>query len=178
MTIVWDEPKRIANLEKHGLDFADLSETFFDNALVIPSHHASKRWGAVGVSIRGVIVVVFARLGREGVSISACGPRAGMKGNSMPNTKKAGYSKKDLRDVSDNPELTKADFARAKPFSEVFPDLAASIRKGRGPNKSPTKKLVSLRLSPEVIEHFKATGSGWQSRIDETLRKVVKRKAS
>jgi uncharacterized protein (DUF4415 family) len=36
---------------------------------------------------------------------------------------------------------------------------------------------VSLRLSPEVIEHFKATGDGWQSRIDETLRKVVKRKA-
>jgi uncharacterized protein (DUF4415 family) len=102
-----------------------------------------------------------------------------MKGNNMPNAKKtAGYSQKDLRDVSDNPELTKADFARAKPFAEAFPDLAASIRKGRGPNKAPTKKLVSLRLSPEVIEHFKATGDGWQSRIDETLRKVVKRKAS
>jgi uncharacterized protein (DUF4415 family) len=97
----------------------------------------------------------------------------------MPNVKKkAGYSRKDLRDVSDNPELTKADFARAKPFAEVFPDLAVSIRKGRGPNKAPTKRLVSLRLSPEVIEHFKATGDGWQSRIDETLRKVVRRKAS
>jgi uncharacterized protein (DUF4415 family) len=102
-----------------------------------------------------------------------------MKGSNMPNVKKkAGYSKKDLRDVSDTPELTKADFAKAKPFAEVFPDLAASIRKGRGPNKSLTKKLVSLRLSPEVIEHFKSTGSGWQSRIDETLRKAVKRKAS
>jgi len=97
----------------------------------------------------------------------------------MMNAKqRRGYSAKDLRDVSKNPELTKADIARAKPFAEVFPDLAASNRKGRGPNKSPTKKLVSLRLSPEVIEHFKSTGSGWQSRIDETLRKVVKRKAS
>ena len=97
----------------------------------------------------------------------------------MPNAKtKSGYSKKDLRDVSDNPELTKADFAKARPFSEVFPDLDASVRKGRGPNKSPTKKLVSLRLSREVIEHFKSTGTGWQSRIDETLRKAVKRKAS
>src|ERR1700685_636505 len=102
-----------------------------------------------------------------------------MKGNNMPNAKKkAGYSAKDLRDVSDNPELTKADFAKAKPFAEVFPDLAASIRKGRGPNKAPTKKMVSLRLSAEVIDHCKATGQGWQSRIDETLRKVVKRKAS
>jgi uncharacterized protein (DUF4415 family) len=97
----------------------------------------------------------------------------------MPNAKKmSGYTKRDLRDVSDSPELTEADFAKARPFSEVFPGLSASIRKGRGPNKSPTKKLVSLRLSQEVISHFKSTGPGWQSRIDETLRKAVKRKAS
>ena len=97
----------------------------------------------------------------------------------MPNArKKTGYSKKDLREVSDNPELTRADFAKARPFSEVFPDLSASIRKGRGPNKSPTKKLVSLRLSQEVIAHFKSTGPGWQSRIDAMLRKAVRIKAS
>ena len=74
MKIVWDEPKRLANLEKHGLDFADLNETFFDNALVIPSYNKSRRWVAVGVSIRGVIVVVFARLGREGISIVSMRP--------------------------------------------------------------------------------------------------------
>lgn len=72
--IVWDEPKRLANLDKRGLDFADLNETFFDNALVIPSHNKSRRWVATGVSIRGVIVVVFARLGREGVSIISMRP--------------------------------------------------------------------------------------------------------
>jgi uncharacterized DUF497 family protein len=74
MKIVWDEPKRLANLEKHGLDFADLNETFFDNAVVIASHNKSKRWIAVGVNIRGVVVVVFARLGREGVSIISMRP--------------------------------------------------------------------------------------------------------
>jgi len=74
MKIVWDEPKRLANLDKHGLDFADLNETFFDNALVVPSHNKSKRWVAIGVSIRGVVVVVFARLGREGVSIISMRP--------------------------------------------------------------------------------------------------------
>jgi uncharacterized protein len=36
LEIVWDEPKRLANLDKHGLDFADLNETFFDTALVLP----------------------------------------------------------------------------------------------------------------------------------------------
>jgi uncharacterized protein (DUF4415 family) len=83
-----------------------------------------------------------------------------------------------LRTVSDSPELTKADFAKARPFGDVFPDLAASIRKGRGRNKSPTKKQVSLRISPEAIEYFRSTRNGWQSRIDATLREVVKRRAA
>ena len=78
-----------------------------------------------------------------------------------------------MRAVSDNPEWTKSDFAKAKPFSEVFP----TMRKGRGPNRTPTKKQVSLRLSPEVLKHFKADGPGWQTRIDDTLVKIVRRKS-
>jgi len=92
----------------------------------------------------------------------------------MPKAKKKGYSAKDLREVSDNPEWTRKDFAKARPFSEALPDLAASIRKGRGPNKAPTKKLVSLRLSGQVLEAYKAKGPGWQSRIDEDLRRINK----
>jgi uncharacterized protein (DUF4415 family) len=92
----------------------------------------------------------------------------------MPTIKNKGYSARDLRAVSDNPELTKKDFAKAKPFPEVFPELAASIRRGRGPNKAPTKKLVSLRLSGQVIEAYKSKGPGWQSRIDADLRRINK----
>jgi uncharacterized protein (DUF4415 family) len=52
------------------------------------------------------------------------------------------------------------------------------VRRGkRGPQKTPTKKLVSLRLSPEVIDHFKATGPGWQTRIDGALLESIKRRA-
>ena len=52
------------------------------------------------------------------------------------------------------------------------------VRRGkRGPQKTPTKKLVSLRLSPEVVEHFKAGGAGWQTRIDETLVKAIRKRA-
>jgi hypothetical protein len=51
--------------------------------------------------------------------------------------KRRGFTAKDLKEVSDSPELTKADFAKAKPFSEVFPDLSASIRRGRGLNEAP-----------------------------------------
>jgi uncharacterized protein (DUF4415 family) len=84
-----------------------------------------------------------------------------------------GYTRKDWDDVQ-SPELTADQMSKAKPFAEVFPELAASIRKGRGPNKAPTKKLVSLRLSGQVIEAYKAKGPGWQSRIDADLRRINK----
>jgi uncharacterized protein len=72
MKIVWDEPKRLANLDKHALDFADLNETFFDDALVLPTYN--KRWAGIGKNVRGVIVVVFVKLGKEAVSVISMRP--------------------------------------------------------------------------------------------------------
>jgi len=51
------------------------------------------------------------------------------------NTPKTGYTASDMRAVSDNPEWTKKDFAKARPFDEVFP----GVRRARGPKKSPSK---------------------------------------
>ena len=84
-----------------------------------------------------------------------------------------GYTKQDWDDVQ-SPELTAGEMAKAKPFAKAFPELAASIRRGRGPNKAPTKKLVSIRLSGQVLEAYKAKGPGWQSRIDQDLRRINK----
>jgi len=78
------------------------------------------------------------------------------------------YSKADMRAVSDNPEWTEEDFARAKPFKDALPELAKTIAR-RGPQKTPTKVPVSLRLSPLVVEHFKSKGPGWQTKIDDVL---------
>jgi uncharacterized protein (DUF4415 family) len=44
----------------------------------------------------------------------------------------------------------------------------------RGPQKAPTKKSIAIRLSQDVVENFKSTGAGWQSRIDDALRKYLK----
>jgi uncharacterized protein (DUF4415 family) len=44
---------------------------------------------------------------------------------------------------------------------------------GRPKSKSP-KHSVHLRLSPDVLAYFRAKGPGWQTRIDETLRKAAK----
>jgi uncharacterized protein (DUF4415 family) len=48
----------------------------------------------------------------------------------------------------------------------------APVRRGR-PKAEKTKISTTIRLSPEVIEHFRAGGPGWQSRIDEALRKII-----
>jgi uncharacterized protein (DUF4415 family) len=49
-------------------------------------------------------------------------------------------------------------------------------RRPRGPQRAPTKLVISIRLSQEVIAYFKATGPGWQRRIDETLKSAIRRK--
>lgn len=62
-------------------------------------------------------------------------------------------------------------------FKEAWiTDGGQVVRRGRG--RPPFGKLAkiqqSLRLSPEVLEHFRATGPGWQARIDETLLRHVR----
>jgi len=69
----------------------------------------------------------------------------------------------------DNPEWTREDFARAQPLAE-FPDLASAFAKLRGPQASPTKQQVTLRLDPDVLAKFRATGPGWQARINAALK--------
>ena len=72
MKVVWDEPKRLANLAKHGLDFADLDESFFEAALLQPAR--AGRWMAIGLNVHNVISVVFAALGQEGLSLISMRP--------------------------------------------------------------------------------------------------------
>ena len=74
----------------------------------------------------------------------------------------------------DNPEMTEEELKELRPFREVFPELAAAIDRKLGRPKAETpKKAISLRLDQEVIDRFKATGDGWQSRMNEALRKAV-----
>jgi uncharacterized protein (DUF4415 family) len=70
-------------------------------------------------------------------------------------------------------ELTEEDWARMSPVREVQPELVAEYRRTRGPQKRPTKLLVSLRLERDVVEQLRASGPGWQSRANDMLRKAV-----
>jgi len=74
-------------------------------------------------------------------------------------------------------ELTAEDFKNFRPTSD-FPELAELFERARGqrgPQKAPVKDRVGLRLDHDVVEHFRATGPGWQSRINDILVEHVKR---
>lgn len=79
------------------------------------------------------------------------------------------------------PEWTAADFKRARPAAEVLPKLigkqaAARLLKPRGRPKSPDAKVsISLRIAPETLARWKASGPGWQTRMAAALSKASPR---
>lgn len=71
----------------------------------------------------------------------------------------------------DNPEWTAEKLARSIKFKDLPEGLQRTLsRPKRGPQKAPTKMLVSMRLSRDVLQALRATGDGWQTRADEALR--------
>lgn len=76
----------------------------------------------------------------------------------------------------ENPEWTEADFARARPAHEVHGKaLAKAFVRPRGRPalaEADRKAKVNIRLSPDVVAALRATGAGWQTRVDQALRKA------
>ena len=71
-------------------------------------------------------------------------------------------------------ELTAADVKRLRPSGEALsPSLRAKIGM-RGPQRAPTKERITIRLSPNVVQRFRATGDGWQTRVDAALQDWLK----
>jgi uncharacterized protein (DUF4415 family) len=70
-------------------------------------------------------------------------------------------------DPDDAPELTAEWFEKADLY-----DGEKLIRRGRRPSDAP-KQAISLRVDADVLDKFKADGPGWQSRMNEALRKAA-----
>lgn len=88
------------------------------------------------------------------------------------------------RSVPVNPEWTKDTFAKAKPAADILPQLfgatvAGRMLKPRGrPKTGNARTSISLRLPPETLARWKATGPGWQTRMAEALDKAIRKKAA
>lgn len=82
---------------------------------------------------------------------------------------------------AENPEWTAEDFAKAKPAAEVLPGLfSANVaeellrpKRGRPPTDRP-KAHVNIRLDADVVDTFRATGNGWQTRLNAALKDWLK----
>lgn len=77
-------------------------------------------------------------------------------------------------DPDDAPPWAPEDFqtARISRDGKVIREATAPLRRGR-PRSVARKQAVSFRLDPDVIEKLRATGPGWQSRVNDILRKAV-----
>lgn len=76
----------------------------------------------------------------------------------------------------DNPEWTGEDFARALRGDEIPASVRQAFGRGRGRpalDEDARKQKVNLRLSPDVLTALRAGGRGWQTRVDEILRRAV-----
>lgn len=80
-------------------------------------------------------------------------------------------------DAADIPELTEDDFKRMRPVRETHPDIVDAWNRGElrrcGPQKTPTKVATTIRLDPDIVDYFKAGGRGWQTRLNDTLRRAI-----
>ena len=78
--------------------------------------------------------------------------------------------------VAADPEASELDdawFKRARPASEVVPHIVRRYRRTRGKQRAPTKTQITLRLDADLVLHFRETGKGWQTRVNDTLRSAV-----
>ena len=75
-------------------------------------------------------------------------------------------------------ELTDENFFKyARPTREIMPEFVEAwekMRGQRGPQKTPTKERVGLRLDRTIVDHFRKSGPGWQSRINDVLASHIK----
>ncbi|MAR71460.1 MULTISPECIES: BrnA antitoxin family protein [Halomonas] len=75
-------------------------------------------------------------------------------------------------------ELTDEDIERMRPMDEVLPANLKRAIGQRGAQRTPTKVKTSIRLSRDVIDHFKQGGDGWQRRIDQALKQYIREHGS
>ena len=85
------------------------------------------------------------------------------------------HSKEPVPD-RDNPEWTASDWKQAVRLSALPETLQQKLKQHiRGPQKSPTKVAISIRLSRDVVDELRESGPGWQSRVDDALRLWLKK---
>ena len=91
----------------------------------------------------------------------------------MPKPAKPDWIEQADWDAVESPPLDEQTLSRMRPVREVAPELIEMAKPRGRPRLAEPKVATKLRLSADVLARFRATGPGWQTRIDETLRKAI-----
>lgn len=94
-------------------------------------------------------------------------------GHISPTNQEEAEIQRHIAEDPEAPEMTAEEWARARPAIEVDPDLVEWSLRRRGKQKASTKELVSIRLDKDVVAHFRSSGPGWQTRLNDRLRQDV-----
>jgi uncharacterized protein (DUF4415 family) len=180
MTFEWDEQKRLANLARHGIDFAMARLIFAGPTLEFRDDrrdYGETRIGAYGEVSGVVLLVVYTRRGvsRRLISASKAGTQMNEKSEkstthaSLPETP----AKQDETDWRRVEAMTDADITQAVADDpDTFIPDAQWIGNARIVTPQ-AKAMVTLRLDPDVLAWFKQGGRGYQTRINAVLRAFV-----
>lgn len=76
-------------------------------------------------------------------------------------------------EFEESPEWTGAEFRRAKPFKEGFPEQHKAWRKAGRPRLESPKKHIGFRLAAEVVDGVRASGKGYNARVEKVLRDAL-----
>lgn len=171
MEVTFDAIKNAANEKKHGISLAHAEEFDMASAFIEVDdreEYGEVRYNALGFIAASLHSFTFTIRDEEVRAISL---RKQLRKSVifMPRITEMKGSPD-----AENPEWTKERVQKAKRLSELPSALQTILapKNGRGLQKAPTKKPVSLRVSQDVLEALKATGSGWQTRADEALREA------
>jgi len=175
MRLIFDPAKNASNIDKHGVSLADAEKLEWDVLLVTPdTRHDYGELRYIGYSFIGdrlyCVVYTDRADSRRVISLRKANKR---EVNYLHITTKSGkeiYIPTDKEDteinrgiVADDDTYELSEFA----FSQLQP-----VKVGR-PKAEITKTPISIRLSAEVVDYFRSTGKGWQTRIDNALREYI-----
>jgi len=172
MQVVFDPAKDAKNIKDHGVSLNRAADFDLDSAMVdvdTRQDYGEIRYHAVGWLDARLYALTFTVPDIDILRAISPVPQPNTSRGNMPKTNKDFSTP-----TPDNPEWTTEKFARARRAVDI-PELQGLLRRGRGPQVKPKKKLVSIRLSADVVDALRASGRGWQSRADGVLRAWVKR---
>jgi uncharacterized DUF497 family protein len=165
--VTFDPAKRAKTLAERGLDFEDAAIVFQGTTVEIEDtrrNYGETRIICYGLLSGRLVVIGYTPRGATRHVFSMRRPMI-VKKRSSRRTLKSNLAKVDAHVIRSHeykelPQLTERALSRAV------------VNKGGRPRSANPKKLISLRLPVDVIERWKATGPGWQTRIAQRLSKI------